>query len=147
MRDLLRNTQTVFFRMYEGEEEIIDQYGNLTGSSVPMYGELMSARLCVSPNKGATETEQFGSLMDYDRTMTTADTSVMIDENAVLWLDGADTNGPWNYQVKKRAPWKNSIQFAVKQVTVSAYNEYKSLVEARAKAMEVTPNAENQLEA
>ena len=142
MRDLRRNTQKVYFKLYLGEQEIIDQYGNATGSHVPVYGDLMDADLVVSPNKGSADTEQFGSLLDYDRTMTTANTSVLIDENSVLWVDGADTNGPWNYVVKKRAPWKNSIQYAVSQVTVSAYEEYKRLMESAEKAAEVTPNVE-----
>lgn len=142
MRDLKRNTQKVYFKLFLGEQEIIDQYGNATGSYVPVYGDLMSANLVVSPNKGSTETEQFGALLDYDRTMTTANTRVLIDENSVLWVDGADTEGPWNYVVKKRAPWKNSVQFAISQVTVGAYQEYQKLMEAAVKAAEVTPNVE-----
>lgn len=142
MRDLKRNTQKVYFKLYLGDQEIIDQYGNATGSYVPVYSDLMEADLVVSPNKGAAETEQFGSLLDYDRTMTTANTSVLIDENSVLWVDGADTEGPWNYEVKKRAPWKNSIQFAISQVTVSAYEEYQALLKRANEAAEVTPNVQ-----
>ena len=121
MRSLLRNQQPVFFKLYEGEQEIIDEWGNPTGSYAPSYSELKSAMLCVSPNKGNSEVEQFGSNEDYDRTATTADTLCEIDENSVLWVDGADTDGPYNYIVKRRAPWKNSIQYAIKQVTVSEY--------------------------
>lgn len=142
MRDLKRNTQKVYFKLYLGEQEIIDQYGNSSGSYIPVYGDLMSADLVVSPNKGSTETEQFGAILDYDRTMTTANVKVQIDENSVLWLDGADTNGPWNYVVKKRAPWKNSVQFAISQVAVSAYKEYQDLLSRAAALSEVTPNAE-----
>lgn len=123
MRSLLRNQQPVFFKLYEGEEEIVDEYGNPTGSFLPVYSSLKSAMLCVSPNKGNSEVQQFGSLEDYDRTMTTADTKVAIDENSVLWVDGANTEGPYNYIVKRRAPWKNSIQFAIQQVKVSDYND------------------------
>lgn len=126
MRSLLRNQQPVFYKLYEGEQEIVDQYGNSTGSYAPVYGELRSAMLSVSPNKGNTEVEQFGTLLNYDRTMTTADINVPIDENTVLWLDGADTSGPWNYVVKKRAPWKNSIQFAVSRVNVSTFEAVSS---------------------
>ena len=57
---------------------------------------------------------------DYDRTMTTTDTACPIDENTVLWLDGASTDEAHNYIVKKRAPWKNSVAYAVKKVTVRA---------------------------
>ena len=146
MRSLLRNQQPVFFRLYEGEEEIVDQYGNSTGSYVPVYGELMSAMMCVSPNKGTAESEQFGTLLEYDRTMTTSDTRVKIDENAVLWVDNADTNGPWNYVVKKRAPWKNSVQFAISQVAIGAYAEYQKLVQSLMEDKAVIADAENQSE-
>lgn len=118
MRSLLRNQQPIFFKLFLGQEEIIDEYGNPTGSFLPIHSELMSAMLCVSPNKGNSEVEQFGSLEDYDRTATTADAKCPIDENSILWVDGADTSQPHNYIVKRRAPWKNSVQFALKQVTV-----------------------------
>lgn len=132
MRSLLRNQQPVFYKLYEGQEEIVDEYGNATGSYIPIYSELKSAMLCVSPNKGSSEVEQFGSLEDYDRTMTTADTTCDINEDAVLWVDGADTEGPYNYIVKLVAPWKNSISFAIKQVEVSEYEaEQKLFAEAK----------------
>lgn len=119
MRDLRRNQQRVFYRLYEGQEEVKDDRGNSTGTYLPKYGPLKSAMLCVSSNKGNAEIEMFGAMTDYDRTMATANTGILIDENSVLWVDGADTNEPWNFIVKKRAPWKNSISFAIKQVTVS----------------------------
>lgn len=120
MRDLRRNTYLVGYKLYEGQTEIIDEYGNATGSFIPQYSNLQTARLSVSPNKGTAESEMFGTLEEYDRTMVTSDTACPIDEKAVLWLDGADTSGPHNYIVQKRAPWKNSIAFAIKRVEVSA---------------------------
>lgn len=120
MRSLARNQQTVFYKNYIGEEEIIDEYGNPTGSFVPVYGELTSAMLCVSPNKGNSEVEQYGTLEKYDRTMTTADTNCGINESSILWLDGADTEGSHNYVVTKASPWKNSVQYAVRSVNISA---------------------------
>ena len=128
----MRNQQPVFYKLYEGQEEIVDEYGNATGTYVPIYSDLKSAMLCVSPNKGNSEVEQFGSLEDYDRTATTADTSCEIDEDSVLWVDEADTDGPYNYIVKRKAPWKNSIQLAIKQVKVSEYEaEQKLFAEAK----------------
>lgn len=73
---------------------------------------------------------------DYDRTMTTADPKCPIDENAVLWVDGADTEGPWNYIVKEVGRWKNSTQYAIKKVTVSQYKAQQDEIE-RAKARAV----------
>ncbi len=142
MRSLKSNQQPVFYRLFEGEEEIIDEFGNSTGSFIPKYGSLRSAMLCVSPNKGSSEVNQFGSSEDYDRTITTADANCPIDENAVLWVDGADTDEPWNYIVKLVARWKNSAQYAIKQVTVSQYQAQQAEIE-RAKA--AVSNAENQI--
>lgn len=118
MLNLARNCFTVFYKNFARNEDVRDQYGNITGSQ-PVYGELMQASLSVSSNKGDLALEMFGSLADYDRTMTTADTSCSIDEGSILWLDGADTSGPHNFVVRKRAPWKNSIAFAIKEVDVS----------------------------
>ena len=119
MQNLARNTFPVWFQVYQGETEIIDEYGNKTGSFAPSYGPLQSGQFMVSPNRGDASLEMFGTLLDYDRVMSTADTTCPIDEQTVLWLDGAPTSGPYTHYVKQRAPWKNSLVFAVKQVEVS----------------------------
>lgn len=118
MRSLKKNQQPVYFKLYLGQEEIIDANGDKTGSFKHVYGELLKEDLCVSPNKGNSEIEMFGSLEDYDRTMTTSNTDCLIDENSILWIDGADTVEAHNYIVKRKAPWKNSIAYAVKRVTL-----------------------------
>ena len=122
LRSLQRNQQPVFFKKYLGNEEILDEYGNLTGTYAPKYSELMSSMMTVSPNKGNSEVEMFGTLEDYDRTASTSNTSIAIDENSILWIDNADTMGPHNYIVKLRSPWKNSVAFALKRVEVSYAN-------------------------
>lgn len=118
VRDLVQNQQPVFYRLYEGIGNVYDDDGNFVGQE-PTYSMLKCAMLSVSPNKGTSESEQFGTLADYDRTMTTSDTACPIDEDSILWVDNADTNKPHNYVVTKRAPWKNSISFAINQVTIS----------------------------
>ena len=130
MRNLLRNQQTVYYKLFLGLEELVDEYGNVTGSYIPVFGDLKSAKFCVSPNKGSSEVEQFGALEDYDRTMTTSDTNHPIDEDSILWIDGADTSGPYNAIVKRRAPWKNSTQYAIKMVTVSQYEAREAAIRA-----------------
>ena len=119
MMNLARNTFTVWFQVYQGEQEIVDEYGNKTGSFAPSYGPLQSTQMVVSPNRGDASLEMFGTLLDYDRTISTADTACPINEQTILWLDGAPTSDPYTHYVKQRAPWKNSLVFAVKQVEVS----------------------------
>lgn len=144
MLNLMANMQPVYYKLWEGQEEMLDEYGNPNGSYLPIYSELKTAMLCVSPNKGSAEVEQFGTFADYDRTMTTADTSCPIDENAVLWIDGADTGGAWNYIVKAKAKWKNSLQFAIKRVEVSMYLQDVELRRQQAEIARMREaNAEN----
>ena len=128
-------------------EELVDEYGNSLGSYLPIYSALKSAMLCVSPNKGNSEVEQFGSLEDYDRTMTTADPNCPIDENSVLWVDGADTDGPYTHIVKKKAVWKNSVQYAIKKVSVSEYEAEQKLFDRKAEIEAAMLSAQNQTEA
>lgn len=129
MRNIKANLFPVFFKNRIGEEEILDRYGNPTGSFIPVYGELQAALLSISANKGTSEVELFGTAINYDRTMSTADTEIDIDEHSVLWLDGADTEGPWNYEVVTRSDWKNSVSFAISSVDISFYESYQKAVE------------------
>lgn len=119
MRNLMQNCQPVFFKLYEGQNEIVDEWGNSTGSYEPVYSALKSAMLSVSPNKGTSEADQFGTFAEYDRTMTTSDVLCPIDENSILWVDNADTDEAYNYIVTRKSPWKNSVQFAIQKVSVS----------------------------
>lgn len=132
MRSLRRNQQPVFYKNYEGQEEIIDVWGNPTGNFIPKYSKLKSAMLRVSPNKGTSEGDLFGTLANYDRTMSTADTSLDIDENSVLWVDGADTNGAWNYKVAQVGRDLNTISYAIYKVDVkTALNELKQYTDGQ----------------
>ena len=38
MMNLARNTFTVWFPVYQCEQEIVDEYGHKTGSIAPSYG-------------------------------------------------------------------------------------------------------------
>jgi hypothetical protein len=119
MRDLARNLSLVRFKTYKGETEIINKQGFPSGNFAPVYSDIQTARLCVSANKGTSETSQYGTLLDYDRVMTTSDVNCPINEDSVLWLDGASTDEPWNYIVKRRSQSLNGVSYAVKKVTVS----------------------------
>lgn len=118
MFNLARNEFTVFYKQYVGKQEVLDSNGYKTGSFAVTYGTLESAKMYVSANRGSAQDDMFGNLEVYDRTLITSDVNCTMNEDSIVWLDGADTNQPHNYVVKKRAPWKNSIAFALLKVTV-----------------------------
>lgn len=130
MRNAKIYQSPVFYKMFEGEEEIYDIYGNPTGSYYPIYSELKSIMISVSPNKGDSETTMYGTALDYSRTMSIADPDCEIDENTVLWLDGADTNDAWNYQVVAVSRSKNLTSYAIQSVDVSIAKEQMKQMEA-----------------
>lgn len=130
MRDAKIYLSPVFYKMFEGEQEILDAYGNPTGSYYPIYSELKSIMMSVSPNKGDSEATMYGTALDYSRTMSIADPDCEIDENTVLWLDGADTNEAWNYQVVAVSRSKNLTSYAIQLVDVSIATEQMKQMEA-----------------
>ena len=116
---LIRNKTKVFYKNQTGIQELYDDYGNATGSYFPIYSELKEAWLSVSPNKGTADTQYFGNLLDYDRVMTTNNINLDIDEQTVLWIDGADTNNGHNFVVERVARSIKSISYAIRQVDVT----------------------------
>lgn len=124
MRNLKRNQQKIFYKLYISSEEIIDDDGNVTGLSSPIYGDLKSLDISVSANKGTTEATAFGTDLDYDKTLSTADTACELNENSILWIDDADPNkaiepDPHNFIVLKKAVSLNQVLYAIKKVDVS----------------------------
>ena len=127
MRNLARNQTMIYYKRLIGKEDVLDDDSNITGDYELIYGELQSLNISVSANKGTTEADAFGTDLDYDRTLSTADMSCDIDENTILWLDGADPTAvlnpdPYNFYVVKCAKSINQIVFAVKAVDVSNAN-------------------------
>lgn len=118
MRCLERNKQTVYYKTHIGVTDVVDEDGNYTGDKVDSYSEQKSVRLRVTPDRGDTDIEIFGTSLDYDRTMQGDDPSIEIDENTILWI-GTPSAGEHNYIVKRRAEDINFVQWAIKRVDVS----------------------------
>ena len=123
MRDLKRNQSKIYYKLLVDQEEIRDDDGNATGNFEPIYGELKSLDISVSANKGTSEAEAFGTSLDYDKTLSTANTSCEIDENTILWIDidpSGEINPPsHNFIVIKKAVSLNQVLYAIKKVDVS----------------------------
>lgn len=69
------------------QHAVIDEDGNETGEIVPHYEEDVAMSANISPASGQAQTEQFGSLENYDRVIITRDMDCPIDENTVLFID------------------------------------------------------------
>ena len=118
MRNLMRNVTKISYKLYLGEQDLLDDDGYRTGEKGISYSDFNECYMSISGNKSDSEMSQFGRNLDYDRTMSTADMKCDIDEHSLLWIE-ADINGAHNFIVKKRSVTPNQIQFAIKQVNVN----------------------------
>lgn len=127
MKALKRNKRTFYYALYEGKDQVIDEYGNFTGEYENHWGKPCSYAANISSAKGETDTRQFGENETYDKVlvMDNDEVGLQIDEYTVLWIDTLptlDENGettiPYDYIVKKVARSINNVAFAITKVEV-----------------------------
>lgn len=116
MRDLLRNRQEIWYALYLRDGPVIDDEGNDTGETDPIYDSPIKAMLNISPATGVAENQLFGNFADYTHTIATA-REFPFDEQTVMWV-GTPVSGPYNFKVMRVAKSLNGWLFALKAVDV-----------------------------
>lgn len=114
---LERLKSTLYWQNFKGYVDKYDEYGNILGT-VPEYGETQTARAHISAAKGTVEQEMFGALLEYDRTIAIK-FPLDINENSIVWLDGAKPPQPYNYIVARKSVSNNYTVLALKRVELS----------------------------
>lgn len=133
MRCMDRNKSKLWYALYLGNDEIIDDDGNRTGQYGPSYGKPKSLKANISAAKGDASTRQFGEDESYDKVIVHHNPRLEIDEYSVLWIDrtpvldragnlALDMDGseitPHDYIVKRVARSINSVSIAISKVNV-----------------------------
>ncbi|HJA69238.1 MAG TPA: hypothetical protein H9664_04380 [Firmicutes bacterium] len=131
---MARNKVKFHYALRIGQEQLEDEYGNITGEYAPLYSNPVEWTANISAAQGETETRQFGESEEYDKVIVMDGSAPPIDEYSVLWVDttpklnpdgslAKDGAGhmetPYDYDVKRVAKSLNSISVAVKKVNVS----------------------------
>ena len=124
MRNLERNKRRFYYALYKGCVCLKDEYGNLTGEVKTEYSDPVSAEGNISAAAGAAQTEQFGTLLSYDKVIIIDDMECPIDENSILFIDSApaydsDNNPGYDYVVIRVSKSFNCISYAISRVSVS----------------------------
>lgn len=119
MKCLKRNLRPVYYSLYQSEADITDSAGNYTGETSVTYAAPVKILANVSLATGQSNMEMFGNLTDYDRVIVSDDTTLPIDENTVLYVDRAPTEGAYDYIVRRVAKSLNFVAIAVRKVDVS----------------------------
>lgn len=124
MKVMERNKRTFWYCLYDRKKPIIDEAGNETGEEQIVYKPAQSLGANISAASGFSQVEQFGNLAGYDKVIVLDDTSCLIDENTVLFIDKEpeyDDDGKplYDYMVKRVAKSLNSVSIAATKVSVS----------------------------
>lgn len=119
MRSLERNKIPFVYAHSLGNEEVLDENGNRTGSRRPVWGERKAAKANISPDRGAVAVEAFGAFADYDRVICyTPSDGIDLRELDAVWID-ASTEEKHDYIVRRVARSINGVLAAVQRVVVS----------------------------
>lgn len=118
MRTLNRNKRPVYYALHIEDKPIIDEYGNETSETAPMYGDPVALSANVSGATGADAVQAFGNFTNYTRTLCVADPNCPIDEKTIVWF-GREPSESHNYIVTRKADSKNGTLYALREVTVS----------------------------
>lgn len=123
MRSLERNQQTIYYVQYSDNTPTLDEDGNDTGETANSYSNPIKLDISVSGSKGKTQENAFGISLDYDKTMSTCDIKVPINEYSKLFIDvmpiikeDGSTDSKPDYRVKKVAKSINNILYAIKKI-------------------------------
>lgn len=118
MRSLNRNKRLIYYAKRTSEVANIDEYGNETGETTPVYTTPTPLYCNVSAAYGEEIVSAFGSFTNYSRTISVADNACPIDVDSIVWF-GVKPTDPHNYVVVRKADSKNGILYALQEVTVT----------------------------
>jgi hypothetical protein len=124
MRSCERNKVSIWYALFQGKQPILDGSGNETGEYRNGYALPIQIRIRVSPNKGETTAQFFGSLLDYDSTMITTD-ALPVDEFSIIWIGKSPelSNGayPLDSEGNQITGHTHSVVRVAKDINVTQY--------------------------
>lgn len=102
MRDLQSNSRQMWYALYEGETDAVDEHGDVTGERKETYSEPVAFRANLSATRGTqgftgtgSSYDYFGADIKYDLIISTCNMDLPINEFSLIWtkepaLDGND---------------------------------------------------------
>ena len=132
MRNLKKNSRTMYYSLYDSEIPIYDDDGNLELETMAGFKEPVQFKASLSTGQSDAEESPFGKNVTYDRVISTCDTSLSIDENSLIWVksnptynaDGTVNPDSADYEVA--APpldGLNSLRIAIKKRSKSVVED------------------------
>lgn len=119
MKLLKRNLQTIYYKLYLGTVEVLDDDGNETGEKNITYSDVYTVQANVSSATGNVAHEQFGLLENYDRVVLIDNTKLPISEDTIFNLDEETPTEDtvFNYRVMRISKSLNVLAIALEKVS------------------------------
>ena len=119
MRTLQRNKRTIWYALYNGVTEVVDEDGNYTGEQEVSYSEPIQARMNVSGGRGQAEIELFGVDNPFTRTAVTDDLGTPFNTETIFWFEADPLTDSHNYRCTGVARTINQVVIALAELDVT----------------------------
>lgn len=116
MRTLKRNKRPVAYAFYQGDTELTDADGNLTGEYSVQYTEPVKSLMNVSGGRGQADIALFGLTQTFARTATTEDLTTPFNTQTVFWIETDPDTEPFDYRVVAVSRTINQVVLALSEV-------------------------------
>lgn len=119
MRTLQRNKRTIWYALYNGVTEVVDEDGNYTGEQEVSYSEPIQVRMNVSGGRGQAEIELFGLDNPFTRTAVTDDLTTPFTTDTIFWFEADPETDPHNYRCTGISRTINQVVIALAEVEIT----------------------------
>ena len=119
MRTLQRNKRTIWYALYNGVTEVVDEDGNYTGEQEVSYSEPIQVRMNVSGGRGQAEIELFGVDNPFTRTAVTDDLTTPFTTDTIFWFEADPETDPHNYRCTGVSRTINQVVIALAEVDIT----------------------------
>ena len=124
MRNCKKNQRSMYHSIYKTDVPILDENGFEELETKSVYDTPVPFKASLSTGQSDAEESPFGKDVKYDRVISTCDTSLPIDENALVWVknepvynaDGTVNPDSADYEVAALPlDGLNSLRIAIKK--------------------------------
>ena len=123
MRTLQRNKREIWYALYNGVTDVVDDDGNYTGEQTVSYGTPTLARMNVSGGRGQAEIELFGVDNPFTHTAVTDDLTTEFTTDTIWWFDVMPGNTaeavPYNFRCTGISRTINQVVIALQEISIS----------------------------
>lgn len=119
MRTLQRNKRTIWYALYNGVTDVVDDDGNYTGEQEVSYSEPIQARMNVSGGRGQAEIELFGVDNPFTRTAVTDDLTTPFNTDTIFWFNAEPETDHYNYRCTGVSRTINQVVIALAEVDIT----------------------------